>query len=131
MIPYDKIDEGMIPLIATMNKTNCITTIGCCIGHKKFEPSEVIFKVVDEQKWEPLMNNILLLNSHIMNANIDIYQWHRLNLEGHHIIDWILRLEVHPPISNLVDIQKVKFDVLNELVNTIEGGRASTLSPSI
>ncbi|WDU82291.1 hypothetical protein [Caloramator sp. Dgby_cultured_2] len=95
-IPYEKIDVELRPLIYELNKTNCLVTIGCCIGHGLTYTSEIFFKVTDENKWIKLMLRLLELNSELKECNINIYQWHRLSYDGLYFVDWKLEIEVHP-----------------------------------
>ncbi|MDD4601476.1 hypothetical protein SDC9_04160 [bioreactor metagenome] len=127
-IPYEKIDHDIIPLIKAMNNCGYIKTLGCCIGHEINKPSEVIFKVIDEKQWQLIMPSILLLNSLLRNANIDVYQWYRLDCDNQHITDWLFKIEVHPGIISITEELRIKKDIIDKLVGILKDDRVAAPS---
>ena len=95
-IPYEKIDKDIIPLVRVLNATGCLTTTGSCIGHEMNPVAEVLFKVTDSEKWKRVMLRLLHLSRSIDYANIDVFQWHRLGVDGEYIVDWSLQITIHP-----------------------------------
>ncbi|MDI9412099.1 MAG: hypothetical protein QM401_00780 [Bacillota bacterium] len=96
MIPYDKLDKDIEPLVRVLNSTGCLATTGSCIGHNVDPVAEVLFKVTDLRKWKKVMLRLLHLSQSIDYANIDVFQWHRLSAEGDYMVDWKLKLVIHP-----------------------------------
>lgn len=57
-IPYDEIDEGIREFIKELNKSNHITTIYCCEGHKDMDWAYLYFNVSDKG-WDIFWGNLL------------------------------------------------------------------------
>jgi len=98
-IPYDCIDADMRELIRAMNQGGYIITKGCCIGHGMDLSAEVIFEVLEQNRWHNLMLKLLDLNQNLQKSNIDIFQWHRLRTGGEHYNNWLLKISAHPRTS--------------------------------
>ncbi len=124
-IPYEHIDYEMRKLIYILNKTDFIETCGCCIGHNDDPISEVIFKVCDREKWHILMIKLLELGSNMKDANINFYEWHRLDLEGRYLVDWRMTIEAHPRNSEDCEVEnkrllRIKNKAMDSIIKVIE-----------
>ncbi len=95
-IPYEHIDPEIRELVRALNGTNCVVTISSCIGHGTNPVAGVIFEVTDEAAWRDLMLRVLALSQRLAYANLDVYQWHRLDATGDYVVDWLLQVQVHP-----------------------------------
>jgi len=95
-IPYEYIDPEIRDLVRVLNETSCIVTTGSCIGHGTNPVAEIVFNVIDDEAWHSLLPCILAVNYHLDYANVEVYQWHRLSPDGEYLVDWILRVQVHP-----------------------------------
>lgn len=71
-IPYGCIDPEIVRLVRALNATDCLTTIGSCIGHGAKPAAEVLFKVTDEAPWTRMRHRILAVSQRLNYANIDL-----------------------------------------------------------
>ena len=81
--------------------------------------------MVNDYAWETLLLKLLRLNEILTTANIDIYQWHRLDPEGKHGVDWLLEITGHPGIE---DVQKLKLAIIADLIQIINDDKVAASS---
>lgn len=119
MIPYDKIDKEIVPLVRVLNATGCLKTTGSCIGHNGNLIAEVLFKVTNFENWKKIMLKLLHLSQSIEYANIDVFQWHRLNAKGDYMVDWKLQLVIHPQNADFRYDDKRLLEIKKDLIKKI------------
>lgn len=124
-IPYEYIDKEIRQLVKELNSLGCILTIGSCIGHGEDRFAQVLFRVSNEKAWKLIMIELLELGLEIKDANINIYQWHRIDIEGKYLVDWKLEIEAHPRnkeiLANEKDrILKIKKEVIEKIIDKIK-----------
>ena len=88
--------------------------------------AEVLFKVTNFWDWEKIMLELLRLSQSIEYANIDVFQWHRLDAEGDYMVDWKLQLVIHPQNAEFRYDDKRLLELKNDLImKIIEVGGAA------
>ncbi len=115
-ILYKNIDQDIRSLAKTLNESGIVKTYASCAGHGSDTAAEIIFKPVDISRWALLKEKLLQLSDQLPDANINIYEWHRIG--G---IDWVLEVQAHPRNRQSLEFEESEVrEVLNGTFELIE-----------